>query len=394
MYSCSGLELASSWGFLAQRLFYIGAAGILPDRPGEKRHMIRNRKRGVRQIQPSGEMLEDRRLPSGLYPALAPPPAPGLFIEPTAGRAPIIHAIDSARSQIRLGICNISDPGIGSALIAAAGRGVHVQVIVDQADYHAKTAEQALVAHLIAGGVSVHLSNSMFPQSFEKDLIIDQRRVLIMTMCLIPQTFTDTRDYGVVLANPAVIRETTAVFNKDWAYSAPPGQPTPAFNPTPALHVPYLIWGPTNANAQLSRLIQSARSSLLITTELLDDLYLESQIIAAAQRGVRVRIITPLTTREGTDNSQAIHLLEANGVQVRITPTLYPMGSEPPYMHAKSIIVDGKVAYLGSIDIQTTEATQDRELGVILSQHLVVSRMTMQFQRDWKTALEPPPAVS
>src|SRR5690606_38126912 len=36
--------------------------------------------------------------------------APSLFIEPQAGRAPIIQAINSARSDIRLGICNLSDP--------------------------------------------------------------------------------------------------------------------------------------------------------------------------------------------------------------------------------------------------------------------------------------------
>ena len=35
--------------------------------------------------------------------------APSLFIEPQAGRAPIIGAINAARSEIRLGICNLSD---------------------------------------------------------------------------------------------------------------------------------------------------------------------------------------------------------------------------------------------------------------------------------------------
>ncbi len=69
--------------------------------------------------------------------------APSLFIEPQAGRAPIIGAIDAARSQIRLGICNLSDPQIGDALAAAVARGVNVRVIADHADYMNKPEERA-----------------------------------------------------------------------------------------------------------------------------------------------------------------------------------------------------------------------------------------------------------
>ena len=160
------------------------------------------------------EALEERQLLSANIPASpaaevravarAGPldKAPSLFIEPQAGRAPIIQAINAARSEIRLGICNLSDPQIGDALAAAVARGVNVKVIADQADYTQKPDEQAELATLIGEGVSVHLSNPVFPQSFEKELVIDQRQVLIMTMCLIPTTFVDTRDYGLVLEQP------------------------------------------------------------------------------------------------------------------------------------------------------------------------------------------------
>jgi cardiolipin synthase A/B len=316
--------------------------------------------------------------------------APSLFIEPQAGRAPIIQAINAARSEIRLGICNISDPQIGDALAAAVARGVNVEVIVDQADYQAKPDEQAELATLIGEGVSVHLSNAVFPQSFEKDLVIDQREVLIMTMCLIPQTFEDTRDYGLVLANPGIIHEVTSVFDTDWAYSAPPGDATPAYNPTPALRAPNLIWGPTDATAKLSQLIQSAHRSIDVTTELLSDPYLEGQLIAAAHRGVQVRLITPLDTREGGTNAAQVAFLMSEGVNVRVTVGLYPAENTPPYMHAKTMIVDGRIAYIGSIDLDTTEATQDRELGIEFRMPALVRQLNAQFQSDWQSAQVPP----
>lgn len=349
----------------------------------------------MRRIAPALESLEGRRLLSLRTMARAPaevrrlePPirAPFLFTEPDDGRAPILRAINSARSTIRLGICNLSDPQIGDALAAAVARGIDVRVIVDQADYHAKQAEREEVASLIARGVSVHLSNPVFPQSFEKELVIDRSRVLIMTMCLVPETFEDTRDFGLVLAKRAVIREVTSVFNTDWAFSAPPGQSTPPYNPTPALRVSDLIWGPPDSTAKLSALIQSARRSIAATTELLDDPYLEGQLIAAARRGVKVRLITPSVPREGQSNLPQVGFLESFGVDVRVTNGQAPPPGALPYMHAKTMIVDGKSAYLGSIDLETTGATRDRELGIVFRQRPLIRKLRARFESDWDRA--------
>ena len=220
--------------------------------------------------------------------------APSLFIEPQAGRAPIIQAINAARSEIRLGICNISDPRELCVDVASGRRRVACVGSMWKSASSIKPTirpspdEQAELATLGSGRASRFTwSNAVFPQSFEKDLVIDQREVLIMTMCLIPQTFEDTRDYGLVVANPGIIRGVTSVFDTDWAYSAPPGDATPAYNPTPALRAPNLIWGPTDATAKLSQLIQSAHRSIDVTTELLSDPYLEGQLGSrqAASRG-------------------------------------------------------------------------------------------------------------
>jgi cardiolipin synthase A/B len=344
------------------------------------------------------DTLEDRHLLSAGLPAspaaevralasAAPlDKAPSLFIEPQAGRTPILQAINAARSEIRLGICNLSDPQIGAALATAVTRGVNVEVIADHNDYYQKPKERAELANLIADGVSVHLSNTVFPQSFEKDLVIDQRQVLIMTMCLIPTTFIDSRDYGIVLNSPGIIREVTSVFDTDWAYSAAPGDPTPAYNPTPALHAPNLIWGPTDATAKLSQLIQSAHHTINITSELLGDLYLEGQLIAAVHRGVLVRLITPLNPIGAPSNAADIAFLTSEGVNVRVTLGQYPPPGALPYMHAKTMIVDGRVAYLGSIDLETNEATRDRELGITFRLPRLVRQMRTQFQSDWSQA--------
>src|SRR4051812_5657733 len=109
--------------------------------------MTRLGKSRVRSARPACEALQGRQLLAPVVGAL--PVAPAVFFEPQAGRAPLIQAIDAARSSIRLGICNISDPEVGDALAAAEARGVQVRVIVDRADYDAKAPERAEVDRLL-----------------------------------------------------------------------------------------------------------------------------------------------------------------------------------------------------------------------------------------------------
>ena len=239
------------------------------------------------------------------------------------------------------------------------------------------------MAQLTAAGVAVHLSNPIFRLSFEKDLVIDRRRVLIMTMCLEPDTFTNTRDYGLILSRADIIREVTRVFDTDWSHSAPPGVTAPPYNPTPPLKLPDLIWSPVNATDKLTALIQKARHTIDATTEWLNDPYLESELIAAVQRGVQVRLILPLTPRNNSSNNAGIAMLASNGVQVHVTIGQEPPAGAMPYMHAKTMVVDGRIAYLGSIDLQTAATSDDRELGILFRRPRFITQLSRQFQSDW-----------
>jgi phosphatidylserine/phosphatidylglycerophosphate/cardiolipin synthase-like enzyme len=133
-------------------------------------------------------------------------------------------------------------------------------------------------------------------------------------------------------------------------------------------------------------LIQSAHHTINLTSELLGDRYLEGQLIAAVHRGVRVRLITPLNPIGAPTNAPDIAFLMSEGVEVRVTVDPYPPPGALPYMHAKTMIVDGRVAYLGSIDLETIVATQDRELGIQFRLPRLVRRMSAQFRSDWNRA--------
>ena len=74
-------------------------------------------------------------------------------------------------------------------------------------------------------------------------------------------------------------------------------------------------------------------------------------------------------------NSQGIATIKQSGVQVREDPQLY--------MHAKIIVVDNKVAFVGSENISTQSLDQNRELGIIVSDPSALNTLQTTFQNDW-----------
>ncbi len=53
------------------------------------------------------------------------------------------------------------------------------------------------------------------------------------------------------------------------------------------------------------------------------------------------------------------------------------------------MVVGRRTAYLGSIDLDTTEASQDRELGILFREPTRSASNFAQFQSDWAGARTP-----
>lgn len=242
--------------------------------------------------------------------------------------------------------------------------------------------------YLTKAGGRLHLSNPIFPRSFPKVILIDRCYAMVGSACLDTTTFEQYRDYVYVTNNSGVIENLFNLFDNDWHYSAKPGAAFPAYNPTPVIRQRHLIIGPVNATDQLVTFFQSACSRLDVTTELLGNLTLESELFAALSRGVRVRLISPELVNGATADEQDLQMasltaLKAAGVHVHVTRP--PESSIHPYMHARLAVVDGKKAYLGSVSFSPDSSTINREVGLILDYKCVVERMQKQFDIDYAT---------
>jgi phosphatidylserine/phosphatidylglycerophosphate/cardiolipin synthase-like enzyme len=52
-------------------------------------------------------------------------------------------------------------------------------------------------------------------------------------------------------------------------------------------------------------------------------------------------------------------------------------------MHAKMMVEDGIKAFVGSENISTQSLDQNRELGILVSDSVVLSKLESTFQTDW-----------
>jgi phosphatidylserine/phosphatidylglycerophosphate/cardiolipin synthase-like enzyme len=189
-----------------------------------------------------------------------------------------------------------------------------------------------------------------------------------------------------------LITDLSNLFENDWKYTAPNGTYFPPYNPTPPIRQKNLLVSPVNSAGRYVAFVQGAKATLDVTTELLGDPTLQSELVAAVQRGIRVRLISPQLVNGPAPGQQQLQnaslaMLAAHGVQVRVT--VDPQTAETPYMHARTAIRDAKVIFLGSISYGLNSTTFNREVGLILRGKEAVTRVRDRFELDWASKSVP-----
>jgi phosphatidylserine/phosphatidylglycerophosphate/cardiolipin synthase-like enzyme len=294
-----------------------------------------------------------------------------VFVEPAAGETPILHAIAGAQRSVWVEVYLLTDRNVINALEDAAQRGVQVRVLLELNPYGAGTVSpQETLQELQAAGVQAEGADSAYHYTHEKAIIVDGATLLILTANLTKSalggsSYADNREYGIVDSAAADVQEAASIFQADWQRT------------TPTLSDPNLVVSPVNARARISAFIAGARSTLLVEDEEMYDQQSENALIAAAQRGVNVEVVLPQPSGASSADLDVSRLLQG-GVHVRYISNVY--------MHAKMMVADGHLAFVGSENFSATSLDQNRELGILIADQTVIATLTQTFQQDWSSA--------
>jgi cardiolipin synthase A/B len=289
-----------------------------------------------------------------------------LVVEPGAGFSSVYNLIDGAKRSIDVTMYEFSDTTAEHDLAAAAKRGVHVHVILDRRE---RSENSAAYSYFGSHAVKVTWSSAKYRYTHQKTLVVDGSEAVIMTANLTSRYYTTSRDFLVVDTNRADVAAITAVFNADFTHTAVrPGDGSD------------LAWSPTDSQGKLLSLINGATSSLRIYSEEMGDTTVENALIRAAKRGVDVQVCGE---NESGEYDSAYSRLARAGIHISYynSPTGF-------YIHGKVIEADYGTAhakvFIGSENFSKTSLNDNRELGLIISSHAVMSAIASTFAPDFR----------
>lgn len=285
-----------------------------------------------------------------------------IFIQPESGRKPIIDAINNAQKEILVAVYLMSDKEIIQALSNAKKRGVNVDVMLEKHPFGGGNLNNKTKTDLESNNISFSWTNPSFTLTHEKAIVIDGILAFILNQNLTTSSFTKNREYNVLDLNPEDVKEIRNMFINDWERK--PFTPSKTTN---------LIVSPINSRSAVATLINSATQTIDLELEILVDEQLAS-LISEKAKTIQIRLITP-TFSQISANEKNARKLKESGVLVRTLSS--------PYVHAKLILVDGKKAYVGSVNLSPQSMDENRELGIILSQSQSLQSLSSTFESDW-----------
>jgi phosphatidylserine/phosphatidylglycerophosphate/cardiolipin synthase-like enzyme len=135
---------------------------------------------------------------------------------------------------------------------------------------------------------------------------------------------------------------------------------------------------PDDTGQEIIDSINAAEKMILIKMFLFSDPQLIGAVIAAKQRGVKVKVMLNPARRNGEEeNEDTRRQLEEAGIEVR--------DSNPSFIltHEKSMVIDEKLAFVKSLNWETKNLTETRDYAIITSHPKEVEEIMLCFDADW-----------
>jgi phosphatidylserine/phosphatidylglycerophosphate/cardiolipin synthase-like enzyme len=209
-------------------------------------------------------------------------------------------------------------------------------------------------------GVDAAWGNRSYAFTHAKFVVVDGQIAWLMTANLTKSAFDKNREILVRTRDQLVIDNLVRVFWADRRRGpCPPGA---------------LVLGPLNGRQALVSFLGSAQRTIDVVSEVFDDGQVAQVLKSLARQGVKVRVLVA-SPDEIAANGVLRSWMSGTRVEVRYLKT--------PYLHAKYLVVDERVAYVGSANLSTGSLDDNREVGILTSSPEVVPTLLRTFECDW-----------
>jgi len=273
-----------------------------------------------------------------------------LIVQPEDGVSSLLNAIDGARKSIEIAIFRFDHAEIKLALERAVDRGVSVHALIANTNHGSEKELRKLEMEFLPAGIEVSRTADDLLRHHYKFMVVDHRVLFLLTFNFTYLDVENSRSFGIETEDEDLVHEASKLFHSDIKR-----QPYKA-------HLKNLIISPLNARHELSHFIRDAKSQLFIYDPEISDRSMIAILRERARAGVEVRII-------GRVVKPSADLDEGHLLRMRF--------------HTRTIIRDGRDAFLGSQSLREAELDRRRELGLIVNDRAAVTSLLQVYERDW-----------
>lgn len=273
-----------------------------------------------------------------------------LIVLPEDGVMPVVMGIRTAKRTIDMPIFRLDHVEVDKAIKSAVKRGVIVRTLIAHINSGGEKSLRKLEDRLLATGATVSRTAGDLVRYHNKIMVVDRRTVYVMGFNLTHFDFDRSRSFGVVTKNRRLVDEATKLFEAD--FNRQPYAPS---------HKSFVV-SPDNSRERLAALLKGARKQLLIYDMKISDKAMLKILQERAKAGVEIRVLGKMQKVE-------------EGIQVE---------KHPGKLHVRTIIQDGRKAFIGSQGLRKMELEGRREVGVIVTSANVVKKLRSIFAADWE----------
>ena len=321
-----------------------------------------------------------------------------------------LEPIRAATGSIRLAGYTFASERVADALARAVDRGVDVRVLVDDAPVGGVTRRQTrALDRLVDAGVDVRAlggERARYEYQHAKYLVADDTAI-VLTENWKPSGAGGhaNRGWGVVLRDPATATALRDVFDADWTAPDARNWSTVAVDESadiaPAANATYparvrsrnltvdsvtVATAPDNAERVLVDALRNATDRILVLQmTAARDGVLVRETIAAARRGVDVRVLLSSAWYAREENGRVVDALNALADRESLPLTAKLVDPEGRFrkVHAKGVVVDDSVV-VGSVNWNDHSLRENREVAVVLHGDGAAAYYANAFDRDWR----------
>ncbi|MCD4785911.1 MAG: hypothetical protein K8T10_18995 [Candidatus Eremiobacteraeota bacterium] len=340
-----------------------------------------------------------------------------------------LRMINNARKTLDIEVFYISNKKgqplekVISAIEKAADRGVKVRIIIDSKfiGIYPEPARSLGKRKNISFRI-INFNKLTGGVMHAKFFIVDGRFVFLGSQNFDWRALNQNHEIGVYIENRKIAREIEKIFNLDWQICVNPksagkllkqktneiinrSNPVkimvddeevivyPAFSPKKLAYS-----GMSLEEEEIVSLMKSARKEILVqvmtyspkTYSKKDPYYavLDNAIRAAAQRGIKVKLLVANWSVGGKKIDFLKSLAQVPNVEVKISSLPeYSKGFIPfaRVEHCKYMVVDGRITWIGTGNWEKSYFHACRDMGVVIISRKMSSQMRKMFQTGWNS---------